>query len=65
MPLALHDIWMAESREDADKAFDSAIARFGAKYRKAMDCLEKNREELLAFYDFPAEHLSDPLKISC
>ena len=53
---ALHDIWMAESREDADKAFDSAIARFAAKYRKAMDCLEKNREELLAFYDFPAEH---------
>ena len=53
---ALHDIWMAESLEDADKAFDSAIARFGAKYRKAMDCLEKNREELLAFYDFPAEH---------
>jgi len=53
---ALHDIWMAESRKDADKAFDSAIARFGAKYRKAMDCLEKNREELLAFYDFPAEH---------
>ena len=53
---ALHDIWMAESREDADKAFDSAIARFGVKYRKAMDCLEKNREELLAFYNFPAEH---------
>ena len=53
---ALHDIWMAESREDADKAFDSAIARFSAKYPKAMACLEKNREELLAFYDFPAEH---------
>tara|TARA_R110000868_G_scaffold65823_9_gene196522 strand:- start:1835 stop:2260 length:426 start_codon:yes stop_codon:yes gene_type:complete len=53
---ALHDIWMAESREDADKAFDSAIARFGVKYRKAMDCLEKNRDELLAFYNFPAEH---------
>ena len=53
---ALHDIWMAESREDADKAFDSAIARFGVKYAKAMGCLEKNREELLAFYDFPAEH---------
>ena len=53
---ALHDIWMAESRDDADKAFDSALARFSTKYPKAMACLEKNREELLAFYDFPAEH---------
>ncbi len=53
---ALHDIWMAESRDEADKAFDSAIARFSTKYPKAMACLEKNREELLAFYDFPAEH---------
>ncbi len=46
---ALHDIWMAESRDEADKAFDSAIARFSTKYPKAMACLEKNREELLAF----------------
>jgi putative transposase len=53
---ALHDIWMAESRDEADKAFDRAIARFSTKYPKAMACLEKNHEELLAFYDFPAEH---------
>lgn len=53
---SLHDIWMAESREKAKVAFDSAITRFGAKYPNAMGCLEKDREELLAFYDFPAEH---------
>jgi len=53
---ALHDIWMAETREEAHKAFDGAIKRFGTKYPKAMECLQKDREELLAFYDFPAEH---------
>lgn len=53
---ALHDIYLAETREAAYKAFDSALKRFGAKYPKAMECLEKDREELLAFYDFPAVH---------
>lgn len=53
---ALHDIYLAETREAAHKAFDSALKRFGTKYPKAMECLEKDREELLAFYDFPAVH---------
>lgn len=53
---ALQDIWMAETRSDAYKAFDNALERFGAKYSRAMDCLKKDKEELLAFYDFPAEH---------
>ncbi|HGF0936977.1 TPA: IS256 family transposase [Legionella pneumophila] len=53
---ALQDIWMAETRSDAYKAFDNALERFGAKYTRAMDCLKKDKEELLAFYDFPAEH---------
>lgn len=53
---ALHDIWMAESRDKAIAAFDSTITRFSAKYPQAMACLGKDREELLAFYDFPAEH---------
>ncbi|CAM5212920.1 IS256 family transposase [Oligella ureolytica] len=53
---ALHDIWMAETRENAHKAFDTALARFSAKYPKAMECLVKDRESMLAFYDFPAEH---------
>lgn len=53
---ALQDIWMAETRDDAYKAFDNVLERFGAKYTRAIDCLKKDKEELLAFYDFPAEH---------
>lgn len=53
---SLHEIWMASTREDAYKAFDNAIALYSAKYPKAMECLAKDKEELLAFYDFPAEH---------
>ena len=52
----LHDIWMAETRDEAHKAFDRTVQRFEAKYPKAMACLAKDREELLAFYDYPAEH---------
>jgi hypothetical protein len=53
---ALHDIWMAETRDAAKVAFDRALTRFSTKYPKAMDCLARDRDELLAFYDFPAEH---------
>ena len=53
---ALHDIWMAEGREEAERAFDNFEVRFDAKYPKAVICLTKDRESLLAFYDFPAEH---------
>jgi len=52
----LHDIWMAETKKDAEKAFDYFIDAYGAKYPKAADCLAKDRESLLTFYDFPAEH---------
>ncbi|WP_379944535.1 IS256 family transposase [Marinobacter sp. LM1] len=53
---ALHEIWMAETRADAHKAFDRTLVRFESKYPGAMERLRKDREELLAFYDFPAEH---------
>jgi transposase-like protein len=53
---ALQEIWMAESREDAKKALASFVATYDAKYPKAVSCLVKDEEELLAFYDFPAEH---------
>lgn len=53
---ALHEIWMAETRDGAYKAFDRALVRFGSKYSGAMERLRKDRDELLAFYDFPAEH---------
>lgn len=52
----LHEIWMSATREEAIKAFDYFIHEYGAKYPKAADCLLKDKTELLAFYDFPAEH---------
>ena len=52
----LHAIWMAETRAAAEAAFDHFIDAYGAKYDKAVACLVKDRETLLAFYDFPAEH---------
>jgi len=53
---AIHEIWMAETRLAANQAFDSFLETYGAKYPKACECLAKDRQELLAFYDFPAEH---------
>ena len=53
---ALHEIYQADTREAAHKAFDRALTRFQDKYPKAMDCLARDREELLAFYDYPAAH---------
>ena len=52
----LQEIWMAETRADAVAAFDAFIAAYQLKYEKAAECLEKDRDALLAFYDFPAEH---------
>ena len=52
----LHEIWMADTRVAANQAFDSFLATYGAKYPQACECLAKDREELLTFYDFPAEH---------
>ncbi|MDP7105319.1 MAG: IS256 family transposase [SAR202 cluster bacterium] len=54
----LHDIWMAETRAEATKAFGLFVETFEAKYPKAAECLVKDREALLAFYSFPAEHWS-------
>jgi transposase-like protein len=53
---ALQEIWMAETKKDALVAFDAFVETFGLKYDKAVECLTKDREALLAFYDFPAEH---------
>ena len=53
---ALHDIWMAETRAEAETAFDAFIETDGLEYHKAAECLAKDREALLSFYNFPAEH---------
>lgn len=52
----LHDIWLAETKADAERAFDLFLEMYSAKYPKAAECLAKDREALLTFYDFPAEH---------
>jgi transposase-like protein len=52
----LHQIWMAETKAEAQKAFDLFVASYEAKYPKATECLSKDRDVLLTFYDFPAEH---------
>ena len=53
---ALHEIWQAETRNDAHQAFDLFIETYEDKYPKATLMLQKDRDELLAFYDFPATH---------
>jgi len=53
---ALHEIWMAETKAAAKLAFDAFIETYTPKYEKAADCLSKDRDTLLAFYGFPAEH---------
>lgn len=52
----LHEIWQAETKDDAEKAFDHFLEKYEAKYQQACECLRKDREQLLSFYDFPAEH---------
>jgi transposase-like protein len=53
---ALQNVWMAETRNDAEAAFDAFADIYRAKYDKAVECLIRDRDVLLAFYDFPAEH---------
>ena len=53
---ALQEIWMAETKVAAELAFAAFIENYALKYEKAADCLAKDRDTLLAFYDFPAEH---------
>jgi putative transposase len=52
----LHEIYMAETKTEAEKAFDLFVKTYEAKYPKAAECLAKDREALLTFYDFPGEH---------
>ena len=53
---ALQEIWMAETKKEAVTAFDAFAETYNTKYDKAVGCLTKDRDTLLAFYDFPAEH---------
>lgn len=53
---ALHEIYLAATKDEAEKAFERFIKTYATKYPKATECLAKDRTALLAFYDFPAEH---------
>ena len=53
---ALHQIWMADTKHASHKAVDAVVSTYAAKYPKATACLAKDRNALLAFYDFPDEH---------
>ena len=52
----LHEMWQVETKANAERAFDLFVRTFAAKYPHAVECLTKDREVLLTFYDFPAEH---------
>src|SRR3954470_9163369 len=52
----LHEIYLAETKAEVEKAFDLFVKTYEAKYPKATECLAKDREALLTFYDFPGEH---------
>lgn len=52
----LKDIYNAENKEDSLKSFNRFISKYDAKFPKATECLMKDRDKLLTFYDFPAEH---------
>jgi putative transposase len=52
----MREIWQAPDRATAEAAIATFAEKYGAKYAKAVACLVKDREALLAFYDFPAEH---------
>lgn len=52
----IHDIYLAASRKEADAAFDLFVSTYSLKYPKAAECLARDRDELLAFYNYPAEH---------
>lgn len=52
----IHEIWQAETRQAANEAFDHFLEKYGPKYEAACECLRKDRDVLLTFYDFPAEH---------
>jgi transposase-like protein len=52
----LHQIWQAASKDEAQRHFNDFLNTYEAKYPKAAQCLEKDRDALLTFYDFPAEH---------
>ena len=53
---SLHEIWQAPTKADAETAFDLFIKTYEDKYPKATQCLDKDHQELMSFYNYPATH---------
>jgi len=52
----LHQIWQADNKDEAERHFNDFVNTYEAKYPKAVQCLENDRDALLTFYDFPAKY---------
>jgi putative transposase len=52
----IHEMYLAPTRKAALAAYDQLISSYQAKFPKACECLEKDKEVLFTFYDFPAQH---------
>jgi putative transposase len=52
----IHEMYLSPTKETALKAYNKFLSHYEAKYPKACKCLERDREQLFSFYDFPAEH---------
>lgn len=52
----IHDMYMAETKEQAVAAYDHFVSTYEEKYEKAVKCLTKDKEDLFTFYDFPGAH---------
>ena len=52
----LHEIWGSDTRASTKNAFGRFLATWEAKYPRAAECLARDQEVLLAFYDIPASH---------
>ena len=54
----IHEMYLSPTKEAALKAYDGFLKLYTAKYAKACKCLEKDKEQLFTFYDYPADHFS-------
>lgn len=52
----IHEMYMAETKKDAESVYTQFIKQYQSKYPKAVECLTKSYDSLFTFYDFPAEH---------
>jgi len=52
----LREIWLSPSRAAAEAAMTTFSEKYAPKYARAVDCLTKDREQMLTFFDFPADH---------